>query len=71
MQSVGVISPVDEPSPWCAGMIKPLGDERICVGSKPGVLQESHFLPLTQLAGAAVFSKLDANGVFWYNPTCQ
>jgi len=79
MQSLGVISPVDEPSPWCAGMvvvIKPSGNIRICVDLKPlneGVLREFHPLPkvedaLAQLSGAAVFSKLDANSGFWQIP---
>jgi len=51
MQSLGVISPVDEPSPWCAGMvvvIKLSGNIRICVDLKPlneGVLREFHPLP--------------------------
>ena len=51
MQSLGVILPVNEPSPWCAGMVvvpKPSGDVRICVDLKPlneGVLREFHPLP--------------------------
>ena len=35
MQATGIISPVDDPSPWCAGMVvvvpKPSGAVRICV----------------------------------------
>ena len=34
MQTIGVISPVDDPSPWCAGMVvvpKSSGSVRICV----------------------------------------
>ena len=82
MQSLGVISPVDEPSPWCAGMVvvsKPSGDVRICVDLKPlneGVLREFHPLPkiedtLAQLSVAAVFSKLDANSGFWQIPLAR
>ena len=34
MQTTGIISPVDDPSPWCAGMVvvpKSSGSVRICV----------------------------------------
>ena len=76
MQSLGVISPVEEPTPWCAAMVvvpKDSGAVRICVDHKPlneNVLREVHPMPkvdttLTQLSGATVFSKLDANSVFW------
>ena len=79
MQSLGVIAPVDEPSPWCAGMVvvpKPSRDVRICVDLKPlneGVLREFHPLPkveetLAQLTGTTIFSKLDANSGFWQIP---
>ena len=82
MQSMGVISPVDKPSPWCAGMVvvpKPSGDVRICVDLKPlnqNVLREYHPLPnvdetLAQLAGAEKFSKLDANSGFWQIPLAK
>jgi len=82
MQSLGVISPVDEPSPWCAGMVvvpKPSGEVRICVDLKPlneGVLHEFHPLPkveetLAQLTGATIFSKLDANSGFWQIPLAR
>ena len=75
MESMGVISKVDEPTPWCAGMVvvpKKSGDVRICVDLKPlneSVLREVHPLPkvdetLAQLSGARVFSKLDANSGF-------
>ena len=79
MQSLGVITKVDYPTPWCAGMVvvpKKSGEVRICVDLKPlnsNVLREVHPLPavdetLAQLAGAAVFSKLDANSGFWQIP---
>ena len=76
MESIGVISKVDELTPWCAGMVvvpKKAGAIRICVDLKPvivNVLREVHPLPkvdetLAQLTGAKVFSKLDANSGFW------
>jgi len=79
MQRLGVISKVDQPTPWCAGMVvvpKKSGEVCICVDLKPlnsNVLREVYPLPavdetLAQLAGAAVFSKLDANSGFWQIP---
>ena len=38
MEGLGVISRVNEPTPWCAAMVvvtKPSGAVRICVGMKP------------------------------------
>ncbi|XP_018369319.1 PREDICTED: uncharacterized protein LOC108765221, partial [Trachymyrmex cornetzi] len=71
MQKEDIISPVDEPTEWCAGMVivpKPNGDVRICVDYthlNKSVQREKHILPavdetLASLAGAKVFSKLDA-----------
>ena len=82
MESMGVISKVDEPTPWCAGMVvvlKTNGKVRICVDLKPlneNVLREVHPLPkvdetLAQLAGAKVFTKLDANSGFWQIPLAE
>ena len=79
MESLGVISRVEEPTPWCAGMVvvpKKSGAVRICVDFRPlndNVLREVHPLPkvdetLAQMAGATVFSKLDANCGFWQIP---
>ena len=79
MESLGVISKVTAPTPWCAGMVavpKPDGSVRICVDLRPlnaSVLREVHPLPtvdsiLAQLSGARVFSKLDANSGFWQIP---
>ena len=76
METLGVIVKVEEPTDWCAGMVvvpKRSEDVCICVDLKPlneSVLREVHPLPkvddmLAQLAGAAVFSKLDANSGFW------
>ena len=82
MQSLGVISPVDESSPWCAEMVvvpKPSEEVQICVDLKPlneEVLHEYHPLPkmeemLAQLTGATIFSKLDANNGFWQIPLAR
>lgn len=82
MESLGIISKVDEPTPWCAGMVvvpKKSGAIRICVDLKPlneSVLREVHPLPkvddtLAQLTGAKVFTKLDANSGFWQIPLSQ
>ena len=82
MEEMGVISKVDEPTPWCAGMVvvpKKSGSIRICVDLKSlneSVLREVHPLPkvdetLAQLTGAKVFSKLDANSGFWQIPLAE
>ena len=76
MERLGVISPVDEPTDWCAAMVvvpKADGKVRICVDLtklNESVKRERHILPsveqtLGQLAGSKVFSKLDANSGFW------
>jgi len=82
MESLGVISKVDVPTSWCAGMVvvpKKDGKVRICVDLKPlnaNVKREIHPLPkvddtLAQLSGAKVFSKLDANSGFWQIPLAK
>ena len=82
MEQLGVISPVDQPTPWCAGMVvvpKRSGMVRICVDLKPlneSVLREVYPLPkvdevLGKLAGAKVFTKLDANSGFWQIPLAE
>ena len=82
MVSLGVISPVSDPSPWCAGMVvvpKSSGQVRISVDLKhlnECVQREFHPLPrveetLAQLAGAQVFTKLDANSGFWQIPLAR
>ena len=79
MESLGVISPANKSTPWCAGMVvvpKKSGSVRICVDFRKlneSVLRETHPLPkvdntLAQLTGATVFSKLDANSGFWQIP---
>ena len=76
METLGVISKVETPTPWCAGMVvvpKGTSAVRICVDLRPlneNVLREVHPIPkvettLAQLSGARVFSKLDANSGFW------
>ncbi|XP_015779103.1 PREDICTED: uncharacterized protein K02A2.6-like [Acropora digitifera] len=76
MLETGVISPVDQPTDWCAPMVvtpKSSGKVRVCVDlSKLNefVKRENHPLPavdtaLGRLAGSTVFTKLDANSGFW------
>ena len=76
MLETGVISPVDQPTDWCAPMVvtpKSNGKVRVCVDlSKLNefVKRENHPLPavdttLERLAGSTVFTKLDANSGFW------
>ena len=75
MEELGVISKVEEPTPWCACIVavpKNSGSVRICVDLQmlnESVMREVHPLPsvdetLGQLAGGKVFSKLDANSWF-------
>ena len=55
------------------------GSVRICVDLKPlnqSILREVHPIPkvddtLAQLAGATVFSKIDANSGFWQIPLAK
>ena len=76
MLATGVISKVDQPTAWCAGMVvrpKPNDRVRICVDLSKlneSVQRERLLLPsvdhtLGQLQGAKFFSKLDANSGFW------
>ncbi|KAL5488977.1 hypothetical protein EMCRGX_G018012 [Ephydatia muelleri] len=82
MEELGVISSVEEPTNWCAGMVvvpKANGDIRICVDLtklNANVCRENHPLPvvdqiLTQLTGEQLFSKLDANSGFWQIPLAR
>ena len=79
MVSSGVISRVEQPLQWCAGMVvvpKKSGAVRICVDFRrlnESVWKKTHPLPkvdntLAQLTGATVFSKIDANSGFWQIP---
>ena len=74
MENMGVVSKVDVPTEWCAGMIvvpKPDGNVRICVDlTKPNenVLRETYPLPkidnlLSKISESKIFSKLDCK--FW------
>ena len=82
MEAQGVISRVQQPTPWCAAMLvvnKKNGGVRICVDLKPlnrCVLREHHPLPkvdevLAQLTGATTLTKLDANSGFWQVPLSE
>lgn len=79
MEKQGVTTRVHQPTDWCAGMVvvlKKNGKVRICVDLtklNKSVKRERHPMPaveqtLAQLAGAKVFSKLDANSGFWQIP---
>ena len=81
METNGIISRVDIPTPWCSGIVpipKKSGAVRICVDLKAlneSVLREVYPLPtvddlLGQLTGATIFSRLDANSGFWQIPLC-
>jgi len=77
MENLGVITRIDEPTNWCAGMVvvpKQKGKVRICVDLTK--LNESVCAvkdssspqveqTLAQIAGAKHFSKLDANSGYW------
>ena len=69
MEQIQIISKVDEPTEWCAGMVVvPKAVDLTNVNES--ILREFHALPsvdhnLAQLSGATVFSKLDANSGFW------
>ena len=79
MEKLGIISRIDTPTDWCAGMVvvpKTNGRVRICVDLTQlnrNVRRERHPLPaveqiLAQVSEARVFSKLDANSGFWQIP---
>ncbi|KAK9517531.1 hypothetical protein VZT92_022896 [Zoarces viviparus] len=80
MEASGVIEPVKEPTEWCAPMVavpkKNKEQPRICVDLKrlnKSVKREKFIMPtiddiLPKLAGAKVFSLLDAASGFWQIP---
>ena len=80
MEDNGIITRVTDPSEWCAPMVpvmkKNRKEVRICVDLKnlnKAVLRERFILPtiddlLPKLAGAGVFSTLDASSGFWAIP---
>jgi hypothetical protein len=76
MQSLGIIVPVEEPTPYCAPMVvvtKKSGDVRLCVDLKrlnDNLVKQKHWMPtldelMPKLKDAKVFSKLDASSGFW------
>ena len=76
MEKLGVITKIEEPTDWCAGMVvvpKQNGKVRICVDLtklNDSVRRERHILPsveqtLAQIGGAKHFSKLDVNSGYW------
>lgn len=82
MEKMGVIPRISKPMDWCAGKVvvpKANGKVRICVDVTHltnSICRERHPLPaveqtMTQLAGAKIFSKLDANSEFWELPLTQ
>lgn len=83
MEKLGVIRRVEGPTEWCAGMVvvpkKNSSKLRLCVdftGLNEYVCREKYILPsveqsLGMLAGAKVFSKLDANMGFWQIPLTE
>lgn len=82
MEQMGVISRVEEPTDWCAAMVpvpKKNDKVRICADFtklNEAVCREKFILPsvehtLGMLAGARIFSKLDANMGFWQVPLSE
>lgn len=73
MEDLGVITKIQDPTDWCAGMVVPNGDVQICVDItrlNRSVRRELHTLlsvegTLAQLGGAKYFFKLDAISGFW------
>lgn len=79
MESMGVISRIQTPTDWCAGMVivpKSNGEIRICVDLtklNEWIKRPRHILPaveetLAKLQRAKIFTKLDANSGFWQVP---
>ena len=78
MESMGVITRIDEPTEWCVGMVvvpKQNRKVRICVNltrlnESVCVQGATHILPsveqtLAQIGGAKYFMTLDANSGYW------
>ena len=75
MLAAGVISKVTEPTEWCSGIVVVPRPEtvRICIDLtklNEAVQRELYVMPsvdesLAKLAGAKIFTKLDANNSFW------
>ncbi len=83
MESLGVISGVEQPTDWCCGMVvapkKDKEEVRICVDMTPlneSVCREKYILPsvdqtLGMLTDAKFFTRLDANIGFWQIPLAE
>ncbi len=76
MQKMGVITPVDDPRPWCHAMVvarKPNGKLRICIDPRtinPWIKREHMQIPdidsiLLDLEKAKVFTLIDLQAAFW------
>ncbi len=76
MQKMGVISPVNEPRPWCHAMVvarKPNGKLRVCIDPRtinPWIEREHMQIPnidgiLLDLEKAKVFTLIDLQAAFW------
>ena len=76
MEKADIISRVEGPTDWCAGIVvvlKPNNQVRICVDLtqlNKSVKRERHILPsvdhtLAQLSNAKLFNKINANTGFW------
>jgi hypothetical protein len=76
MVDLGVVSKINTPTEWCAGMVvvpKQNGAVRICIDLtklNKSVRRERLIIPsvdyiLAQIGEAKYFSKLDANSGFW------
>ena len=71
METLGVISKVEKPTSWCAAMVVVPKKSIFVLISDPSMKGGSSYTKLvdeSQLAGAAVFSKLDTNCGFWPIP---
>ena len=81
LEEMGVITRIEQLADWCAPMVvvPKKDDVRICVNLtklNESLLRERHGMPsveytLGQLAGAIIFTKLDANSGFWQVSLCQ
>ncbi|XP_038075576.1 uncharacterized protein K02A2.6-like [Patiria miniata] len=76
MESLGVISRVDEPTDWVNSLVvvkKKNGDIRVCMDPRDlnrAIKREHYKMPtreevMSQFAGASYYSKLDASQGFW------
>ncbi|XP_038071222.1 uncharacterized protein K02A2.6-like [Patiria miniata] len=76
MESLGVITRVDEPTDWVNSLVvvkKKNGDIRVCMDPRDlnrAIKREHYKMPtreevMSQFAGASYYSKLDASQGFW------